>query len=491
MWGQIIAGTAQAALGFLGAKSAAKQQARYARQMAEYRSFLRGGMEDNKQLALRMLMAEQADETYKRDQQRFRDMLMMNAREYEKGRIRETLDQLQAERFSDIDRQRRIDSAAMQDRMYEINQILQNSNLSVNERRFAEHQMRRMEDRLLEERDYEQMMHDTLRAQATDERTWRIEELREDERQADEERQAQKAIQDQYFGAVDQFSDEISRVRDSLGDVPARQTYGEADVQRVYERNMADMMPGWRAALTAATSAGEADIIRRGIGTDGGDNNARRAEIASRMSTALSSLQGQARQAAMSEIMNYQQNEDARVAHELNKRGLLLGEAEQATVPQIGMIGQAPALQSAILDRDVGTAMYTGLPATSLAHNQWQNIPSALYDRMPGLSSLGSTLNKTSAVTTMMPNSSPFATFHATPDRTSAASIYNQSPYLTAIGNTFQQPSANPATGMSAAGKGIGKIIENVPWDSWLGRSTSNTRQPMHRPWGRYNTRPR
>jgi len=459
-WGHLISAGVQVGMGLFGASQAAKQQRQYEQQMQKHRQWLMSQMGDNKALTMQLLQSERADSQYYKNQQRFRDMMMFNARDYEKGRIRETLDQLFKERQYDIARQGKVDIAAKQDRLYELRRIVENSNMAAEERAFAERELRTLERRLQGERDFEIAEHEDNRQQAQDERSWRIAQLQADERQAEAERAEQKVIQDRYFGAIDSFSSEIDRVRASLGDIPARATYGEADVNPLYERNMADVMPGWRAALTAASSAGEADLIRRGVGTDGADNNARRAEIASRMSTALASLQGQARQSAMGEIMNYQQNEDARIAHELNKRGLLLGEAEQATMPQVGMLGQAPQLGSAVYDRDVGSAVYTGMPTTSTATTAYQNLQSAIYDRFPSLSSIGNTLNMTSATSQMMPSTAPIAGWHGLNSKTSAGNLYNPGAYMSAIGQTFQRPQSNPATGMSAAGAGLSDLFK-------------------------------
>jgi len=460
MWGQIISAGIQVAGGLIGASKAAKQQAEYERKMQEYRQWLMTQMGDNKALTMQLLGQEQSDSRYYQDQQRFRDMMMMNARDYEKGRVRETLDQLFKERQYDIARQGKVDQAAQQDRLYEIRRIMENSNMAADERAFAEREFRTLEHRLQSERDFETTTHQSNRQQAADERSWRISQLAADERQAEAERAQQKIQQDRYFGAIDSFSSEIDRVRSSLGEIPSRQTYGEADVNRLYDRNMGELMPGWKSALTAATSQGEADLIRRGVGTDGADNNARRAEIASRMSTALVSLQGQARQSAMGEISNYQQNEDARIAHELNKRGLLMGEAEQATAPQVGMLGQAPQLGSAVLHRDVGTGVYGGMPTTSAATMAYQNIPTAIYTQMPGQSSIGQTLGINSATTTMMPSTAPIAGWHGLNSKTTAGSIYNPTGYLSAMGQTFQRPRNDPSTGMNAAGAGLQDLFK-------------------------------
>ena len=481
MWGQIISAGIQVGAGLLGASAARREQARYEEQMKGHRNWLTGQMQDNKSMTMNLLQSERADSQYYKSQQRFRDMMMMNARDYEKGRVRETLNQLMAERQYDKARQGKVDMAAKQDRLYELKRIVENSNLAADERSFAERELRTLEQRLQNERDFEIGEHSDNRQQAQDERSWRIAQLQADERQAEAERAEQKVLQDRYFASIDSFSTEIDKVRSSLGDIPARETFGEADVSRLYERNMSELMPGWKAALTAASSAGEADLIRRGIGTDGGDNNSRRAEIASRMATSLASLQGQARQSAMGEIMNYQQNEDARIAHELNKRGLLMSEAEQATMPQVGMLGQAPQLGSAVYDRDVGSAVYTGMPTTSTATTAYQSLPSAIYDRFPSLSSIGNTLNLTSATTQMMPSTSPIAGWHGLNSKTTAGSIYNPGAYMSAIGNTFQRPQSNPSTGMQAAGAGLSNLFQtpgmfgNPAGASWVNPNSGGT----------------
>jgi hypothetical protein len=472
MWGAIISGVIQAGAGLIGASKAAKAQEAYDAKMEEYRKYLMGQMGDNKGLTMQLLAQERNDSRYYKDQQRFRDMMMMNARDYEKGRVRETLDQLFQERNYDIARQGKVDQAAQMDRLYEIREIMKNSNMAANERAFAERELRSLELKLTNERQYEQKTHESNRLEAQDERSWRISQLASDQRKAEMERAEQKINQDRYFGAIDDFSSEIDRVRTSLGDIPSRETYGEADVNRLYERNMADVMPGWKSALTAATSQSEANLIRRGVGTDGADNNSRRAEIAARMSTSLASLSGQARQSAMGEIMNYQSNEDARIAHELNKRGLLMSEAQQATVPQVGMYGQAPQLGSGILNRDVGSAIYTGLPGTSTATTAYQNLPSAIWNQMPGQGSLGQTLGIGSATSNMMPSTSPIAQWLGLNTKTTAGSIYNPTGYLNAMGSTFRSPTADPSTGMQAAGAGLQDVAKNIPWGSMGGTSS-------------------
>jgi len=482
MWGQIISAGIQVAGGLMGASKAAKQQAEYERKMQEYRQWLMTQMGDNKALTMQLLNQENKDSQYYQNQQRFRDIAMLNARNYEKQRIQEHLDTLYGERQYDINRQGVVDQAAKMDRLYEVRRIMENSNMSADERAFAERELRTLEHRLQSERAFETTTHESNRQQAVDERSWRITQLAADERQAEAERAQQKVLQDRYFGAVDQFSSELERARASLGDIPGRQTYGEADVNRLYERNMGELMPGWKSALTAATSQGEADLIRRGL--NGGDDNARRAEIASRMSTALVSLQGQARQSAIGEISNYQQNEDARIAHELRKRNLTLDETGAVYGQRVGMIGQAPQLGSAVLDRDVGSAVYTGMPTTSAATMAYQNMPSAIYSQMPTGSSIGQTMNLTSAASTMMPSTAPISAFLGLPSRTTAGSIYNPSGYLSAMGQTFQRPQNDPSTGMNAAGAGLQDLFK-IP--GMFGNPAAGTQTP-NLPY--YNTGP-
>jgi hypothetical protein len=119
------------------------------------------------------------------------------------------------------------------------------------------------------------------------------------------------------------------------------------------------------------------------------------------------------------------------------------------------MYGQTPSVLSAILNRDIGSGIYTGMPGTSASTTAWSSLPTARFTGMPGTSSLGATLNIGSATNTQMPGSYGFSDWLGNPTMTSAGNIYNPTGYLTAMSNTFMKPNSDPGTGLKAAGEGL------------------------------------
>ena len=235
---------------------------------------------------------------------------------------------------------------------------------------------------------------------------------------------------------------------------------------------MAELMPGWKEALTASTTGTEADLIRGGLDAgSSGAANQRRAEVAARMATALVGLQSQARTSALNEINQYQSQEDARVAHELGLRNIAFSETGQVYGSPVQMFGQTPTALSAILNRDMGTGVYTGMPGTSAATTAWSSIPTARFTGMPSTGSLGSTLNIGSAANLTMPQSYGFSDWIGDPSMTSAGNIYNPTGYLNTMSNTFIKPNSNPGTGMQAAGAGFGDMFKAL----WPGQYTGAT----------------
>ncbi len=468
-WGTIISAAIQGAVGLYGAQQSANQWDKYGKEMAGFREYLKGEKGDNLDLTMKLLAQEQESQGYYRKQQDFRDMMMLNARNYEKDRLRDNLAQLYDERGYDISRQGKVDQAAQRDRLYEIERIAENANLSKQERAFANRELMTLKKTLEQERGYEIGIHDKSRTQAGDERAWRIAELRKDQAQAMAERKETQQIRDRYTRQIEKYSDELGKTRKQLGDISPRKAYGAKEVEGLYQRNMAELMPGWKSALTASTTANEADLIRSGLDAgSSGNANERRAEIASRMATALVGLQGQARTGALNEIAQYQSQEDARVAHELGLRNLAFSETGQVHGSTIPMYGQTPSVLSAILNRDIGSGIYTGMPGTSASTTAWSSLPTARFTGMPGTSSLGATLNIGSATNTQMPGSYGFSDWLGNPTMTSAGNIYNPTGYLTAMSNTFMKPNSDPATGMTQFGKGLagmGKGIDAL-WPS-------------------------
>ena len=458
-WAQIILGVAQLAASAYGAKRSSDRMTQEQARRAGHRNWLKGEMGQNHDLTMRLLAMENQQRSYYQGQQQFRDMMAMNVRDYEKSRIFDIMETLSGERKDVAGRQQTVDLAQKQDYLTQLRRITEGANISASERSFAERELRKYEANLERERKYEKDIHKKVGSTLSDERAWRLTQLAADRETTRKEYEDKKVQRSRYIARVKKFSDAIERTQDSLGDPSARKTYGQSDVQRAYNANMANVMPGWREALTAATSTTDAGIIRAGLGDQGGNANQQRGEVAARMSASLMALQNQAKTAAIGEITSYQGMEDQRIADELRKRNLAMSETAATYGPSIGYEGQTPGIGTSVLYRDPGSAAYGGLPGTSLASTAYQNLPSAYYAGSPNISSLGATLNLPSAAYTGMP-SSGIGNWLGMPTSTSAGQIYNPTGYLSAMSGTFMNQNVNPGTGMAAAGTAFSDLIK-------------------------------
>ncbi len=347
--------------GMFSANKRAKNQARW----AKYNSALQRDARQQQQNLMNIEFAQQeratqnAREQYEREMAFFNDQLgeRMDTKRYlrEQDAMGEAFTRDQNRRVAE--QQRDMNRAAREQRMFDLEQIANDKKIRKQEREFALEQLER-ERRIAEaERDEQRKYMDSAQAKLDQEYALRNSRYLEDREQRMLERQREVSIADDILAQTSRTRDNLREILDAQGNMQTPELAGEEEIGERADEKFQVLNTEVERAVDQMLSKNEADLIRRGVGTDGADSNARRAEVLARVAPSVQKAAQQSYAEALAEITGENKIKTDRFG--LLRQALQdkLSNETLAGTTGLNMDANLRRSTSGVLDRQLGSAV--------------------------------------------------------------------------------------------------------------------------------------
>lgn len=362
------------AFGMFSARKAAKNAA----QWAKYNSALQRDARQQQQNLMNIEFAQQeramqqAQEQYAREMAFFNDQMMerMDTKRYlrEQDELGEMFAQEQNRRVAD--QQRRVNAAAREQRMFDLEQIANDKKIRKEEREFALEQLERERRIAKKEREEQREYMDSAQAKLDKEYALRESRFMDDREQRMIERNREVALADDILAQTSRTRDNLREILDAQGNMQTPELAGEEEISERADEKFQVLNKEVERAIDQMLSKNEADLIRRGVGIDGADSNARRAEVLARVAPSVQKAAQQSYAEALAEITGENKIKTDRFA--LLRQALQdkLSNETLAGTTGLNFDANARRTTSGILDRNIGSAVNNYLAMGPTKSNQ-------------------------------------------------------------------------------------------------------------------------
>jgi hypothetical protein len=303
--------------------------------------------------------AAQAREQYERDMGFFNDQ--MDERLENKRYLREQ-DQLGEQFAQDQNRrisnqQRALERAARERRIFDLEQIANDKEIRENERKFALEQLERERRIRAKEREEEREYMDSNQAKLDREFEAREERLVQDREQKMLERDREVSLANDILRQTSNTRDELTSILEAQGNMQTPELAGEEEIGERADEKFQVLNQEIERAVDQMLSKTESDLIRRGVGTDGADSNARRAEVLARIAPAVQKAGQSAYSDALAEVTGENKIKTDRFA--LLRQALQdkLSNTQMAGTTGLNFDANARRTTSGVYDKATGSAV--------------------------------------------------------------------------------------------------------------------------------------
>lgn len=304
-------------------------------------------------------MRRQAQEQYERDMAFFNEI--MNERLDTKRYMREQ-DELgeqfalgQNRRVSE--QQRALEAAARERRMFDLEQIANDKRIRKEERRRALEELERERRIAAKEREEQREYMNSAQARLDREMETREERFLEDRAMRASEAQRERDLADDILRQTSNTRDELTAILNAQGNMQTPELAGEEEIGERADEKFKILNEEVERAVDQMLSKTESDLIRRGVGTDGADSNARRAEVLARVAPSVQKAAQQSYAEALAEITGENKIKTDRFA--LLRQALQdkLSNTAMAGTTGLNLDANVRRSSSGILDRNLGSAV--------------------------------------------------------------------------------------------------------------------------------------
>lgn len=322
----------------------------------------------------------QAQEQYERDMAFFNEIMneRLDTKRYmlEQDRLGEQFALDQNRRVSD--QQRALEAAARERRMFDLEQIANDKRIRKEERRFALEQLERERRIAAKEREEQREYMNSAQARLDREMENREERFLEDREQRMRERDREVALADDILRQTSNTRDELQAILNAQGNMQTPELAGEEEIGERADEKFQVLNEEVERAVDQMLSKTESDLIRRGVGTDGADSNARRAEVLARVAPSVQKAAQQSYAEALAEITGENKIKTDRFA--LLRQALQdkLSNTAMAGTTGLNLDANARRTSSGILDRNLGTAVNNYLAMGPTKSNQGVSGPMSI-----------------------------------------------------------------------------------------------------------------
>lgn len=354
------------------------KEAKRAAEWAAYNSALQRDANQQSQNLMRINLDQQAraredaKRQYERDMAFFNDQLneRMDIQRYQRegDLFTEQFQQEQNQRA--LAQERELAKAAREQRMFDLEQIARDETIRKEERQFALQELER-ERRIAKEERAEQREYITSgQKRLDDEYALRNERFMEDRGRKMEERQREIDIANDILSQTSRTRDNLREIIAAGGNLQSPELAGEEEIGERADEKFQVLNQEIERAVDQMLSKTESDLIRRGVGTDGADSNARRAEVLARIAPAVQKAGQSAYSEALAEISGENKIKTDRFG--LLRQALADKLSNEVLAGTTGLNTDANMRRtsSGILDRQVGSAQNNYLSMGPTKTNQ-------------------------------------------------------------------------------------------------------------------------
>jgi len=358
-------GTAFTVASNIGGIFSANKRAKAQAQWAKYNSALQRDARQQQQNLMNIELdqqekaMQQARDQYTREMAFFNDQLdeRMDTKRYmrEQDAMGERFTQEQNRRVAD--QQRNVNAAAREQRMFDLEQIANDKKIRKQEREFALEQLERERRIAKQEREEQREYMDSAQAKLDREYELRNSRLMDDREQRMLERNREVALADDILSQTSRTRDNLREILKAQGNMQTPELAGEEEIGERADEKFQVLNTEVERAIDQMLSKNEADLIRRGVGTDGADSNARRAEVLARVAPSVQKAAQQSYADALAEITGENKIKTDRFG--LLRQALQDRLSNETLAGTTGLNYDANARRttSGVYDKDVGSAV--------------------------------------------------------------------------------------------------------------------------------------